>query len=118
MPLSTFSAVVVTALTAATLWSLPVEATTPPPTNQYGVTDEELRLLVASDHFELDHHGALRSVEPLLTPANTTPVMRAPDDLFTLHSRPGSPHTLYLDFDGHTVQDTEWRGGAHIDAPP
>ncbi|MFD1049128.1 zinc-dependent metalloprotease family protein, partial [Kibdelosporangium lantanae] len=38
-------------------------------------------------------------------------------DVFTLHSRPGSNRTIYLDFNGHTVQNTAWNNGALIQAP-
>jgi hypothetical protein len=32
------------------------------------------------------------------------------DDAFALHSRPGAPRTIYLDFDGHTVTGSAWTG--------
>lgn len=32
------------------------------------------------------------------------------DDAFELHSRPGAPRTIYLDFDGHTVTGAGWTG--------
>jgi hypothetical protein len=38
-------------------------------------------------------------------------------DVFTLHSRPGSNRTIYMDFTGHSVVGTAWNGGAQIDAP-
>jgi len=104
MPWSAGRAVVVVALSTATLWSIP---------NTPAVTEPRQQ-----NHFEEDPKGNLRSVEPLLTPRDSTPLVRAPDDVFTLHSRPDSPHTIYLDFDGHTTENTEWRGGARIDAPP
>ncbi len=33
------------------------------------------------------------------------------DETFTLHSRPDSNFTIYLDFDGHTTTDTSWNSG-------
>lgn len=41
-----------------------------------------------------------------------------PDDVFALSSRPSSPRTLYLDFDGDTRTGTAWAGGATIASPP
>ena len=32
----------------------------------------------------------------------------AVDDAFALHSRPGAPNVVYLDFDGHTITGTAW----------
>jgi PKD repeat protein len=34
----------------------------------------------------------------------------AASDAFHLHSRPGSPNAVYLDFDGHTITGTAWNG--------
>jgi PKD repeat protein len=41
----------------------------------------------------------------------------AAEDAFFLHSRPGAPNTLYLDFDGHSFSDTAWGSGT-IHAKP
>ena len=30
------------------------------------------------------------------------------DDVFSLHSNPDADHTIYLDFDGHTITGTQW----------
>lgn len=35
----------------------------------------------------------------------------AADDAFALHSRPGAPHVVYLDFDGHSFSGTAWGSG-------
>jgi PKD repeat protein len=35
-----------------------------------------------------------------------------PNTTFMLHSNPGSTNTLYLDFDGHSIQNTAWNNGA------
>jgi PKD repeat protein len=34
----------------------------------------------------------------------------AVDDAFVLHSRPGAPNVVYLDFDGHVISGTAWNG--------
>lgn len=36
------------------------------------------------------------------------PALTATEDALTLHSRPGSNRTIYLDFDGFTVKDSSW----------
>lgn len=41
-------------------------------------------------------------------PETETTEPAAAEDALTLHSRPGSPLTLYLDFDGFEVADTVW----------
>ena len=33
-------------------------------------------------------------------------------DAFLLHSRPGAPNTVFIDFDGHTISGTAWNGSA------
>ena len=32
------------------------------------------------------------------------------DDAFLLHSRPGAPNVVFIDFDGHTISGTAWNG--------
>jgi PKD repeat protein len=39
----------------------------------------------------------------------------AADDAFHLHSRPGAPNIVYLDFDGHIISGTAWNGIAGVD---
>ncbi|RPH96961.1 MAG: hypothetical protein EHM68_09970, partial [Lysobacterales bacterium] len=34
------------------------------------------------------------------------------DDAFTLHSKPGAPNVVYIDFDGHVIIGTAWNAGA------
>lgn len=41
-----------------------------------------------------------------------------PADVLALSSRPSSPRTLYLDFDGATYSGTAWKGGATIVSAP
>jgi PKD repeat protein len=45
------------------------------------------------------------------------PNASASDDAFWLHSRPGAPNVVYLDFDGHSFSNTAWSSGT-IDARP
>jgi hypothetical protein len=41
------------------------------------------------------------------------------DDAFLLHSRPGAPNTVFIDFDGHTISGTAWNGSiSSYDALP
>ncbi|KAL4457578.1 hypothetical protein ABPG75_012443 [Micractinium tetrahymenae] len=40
----------------------------------------------------------------------------APSEAFRLHSRPGAPYTLLLDFTGHTTTNTSWNSGWGLDA--
>lgn len=37
---------------------------------------------------------------------------------FKLHSRPGAPNVVFLDFDGHVFSGTAWGGGASYSAVP
>ncbi|MAT13663.1 MAG: hypothetical protein CMJ46_00105, partial [Planctomyces sp.] len=37
------------------------------------------------------------------------------EEVFKLHSNPGSNHTIYLDFDGHTTSGTDWNTFAGMD---
>jgi hypothetical protein len=43
--------------------------------------------------------------------ASPEPSASAADDAFALHSNPGAPNVVYLDFDGHVVSGTAWGGG-------
>ncbi len=41
------------------------------------------------------------------------------DDAFLLHSRPGAPNTVFIDFDGHIISGTAWNGSvSSYDALP
>ncbi|MDX1555649.1 MAG: fibronectin type III domain-containing protein, partial [Xanthomonadales bacterium] len=35
------------------------------------------------------------------------------DDAFLLHSRPGAPNVVYIDFDGHNITGTAWNSGGN-----
>ncbi|MCF6379341.1 zinc-dependent metalloprotease [Nocardioides KLBMP 9356] len=49
--------------------------------------------------------------------ADAAPSDAVPADVFDLSSRPGSPRTVYLDFDGATYSGTRWNNGATIVSP-
>ena len=64
------------------------------------------------DHHAHHRHAHRRS---LLAPSPSSAPASGPDpdvtdaaSVFKLHSRPGAPNTLLLDFTGHTVVNTEW----------
>lgn len=81
--------------------------------------DKILRMAVG-DHFQADRDGRIRSVERKRAAGPAPRALDVPPgvDVFTLHSRPTSNRTIYLDFNGHSVEGTAWNGGARIDAPP
>ncbi len=57
----------------------------------------------------VDECGRPYYVEPADSgPSRPEPVSAASADALTLHSRPGSALTLFLDFDGHAVSATAW----------
>lgn len=69
--------------------------------------------------FVVDNHAPAPALLPLPPPvASTGPppsgpltaqgVAPATGSIFTLHSRPGAPRVLYIDFDGETVSGTAW----------
>jgi hypothetical protein len=77
--------------------------------------------MAKGDHFQVDQRGRIRSVEkhpaaPTAASAAKAPAVPPGVDVFALHSRPSSNRTMYLDFNGHTAQDTAWGNGA-ITAP-
>lgn len=84
-----------------------------------GLPVSQVRQMATGDHYEVDQQGRIRSVEkPMAHSAARSSLAVPPDvDVFKLHSRPGSNRTLYMDFNGHTVQGTAWNGGALINAP-
>ena len=79
------------------------------------------------EHMRVDSQGFVLYVDPLpeegaeevtgyLPPSNNTAL-----DVLKLHSKPGSPNTLYVDFDGHILQGTIWNsssGNAILDMLP
>lgn len=66
------------------------------------LSDSTLQITSFGEMFHLDPAvegpGELTAVEPT-APLETT---------FQLHSKPGAPKTIYLDFNGHTVSNTVW----------
>ena len=62
-------------------------------------------------------HGGFSTLDPL---SAVSPSQAPLADTFKLHSLPGSQHTIYLDFDGHTTTGTTWNsasGRASITSP-
>jgi hypothetical protein len=70
------------------------------------------------EHMRVDPQGFILYVDPLPEagaeevtayppPSNNTAL-----DVLKLHSKPGSPNTLYVDFDGHILQGTVWNSGS------
>ncbi len=54
---------------------------------------------------------ATAETSPAETPAVAEGSAPATGSAFLLNSRPGSPHTIYLDFDGETVANSAWNVG-------
>lgn len=83
-----------------------------------GVTAATLRQMFITDRtLHADSGGELLYVEPTVPGETADPVVNAPesappvdDPVFSLASRPGADHTIYLDFDGHTTAGTSWNG--------
>ncbi len=73
------------------------------------------------EYLRVDAEGGVLYEEPASLVAAPEPAEVAPlaeavaapislTEAFSLHSRPGSTRTLYLDFDGHVVSGTIWNG--------
>ena len=78
-----------------------------------GMSSERLREILVNDPSAvLDRDALLLYQEPARTESATsapTAAAAAPaSQAFLLHSKPGSQHTIYLDFDGHDVSGTVW----------
>ncbi|MEL7210362.1 MAG: zinc-dependent metalloprotease family protein, partial [Actinomycetota bacterium] len=99
-----------------------------------GSTAEAVGAELAEDHtLAVDPNGELLYVDP---PAPGESPEQAPaagaeagaesappttDPVFSLHSRPGADHTIYLDFDGNTTTGTSWNASSGVDpivSPP
>lgn len=74
------------------------------------------------DVLESDVDGAIYYIEQSVNPSNasvpttemSSPLLSAALDVstvFSLHSNPGSEHTIYLDFDGSDLSATAWNQG-------
>ncbi len=71
--------------------------------------------------FRIDECGQLYVVDRAVPAAQRVVAdhpagVTVPDDVFALSSRPSSPRTLYLDFDGSTYTGTAWQSGATIES--
>ena len=80
-----------------------------------GMTEAELRDLLLDDRTAwVDGYGKVFFIEPEPPPIDpavadlAVPEAIDPADAFLLHSKPGSQHVIYLDFDGHLVSGTAW----------
>jgi len=98
---------------------------------RYGKSAEQLRRQFLEDPtLYVDQTDSLLFVddatEQAQSVASDAPVVSAaPYDYsqtFQLHSRPGSPHVIYLDFDGYVTSNTAWNanytGGQPINSAP
>ena len=57
-----------------------------------------------ADTFTGDRSSASRTARS----GGTPPVTMTSKTIFTLHSRPGAAHTIFVDFDGGTIKKTAW----------
>ena len=93
-----------------------------------GLSTASLRALFLSDLtlsvdggdqlFYVDQaYGEVSSSSPESSSSEAPPTT---DPVFSLHSRPGADHVIYLDFDGHTTVNTSWNGsyGTTLVSPP
>ena len=88
-----------------------------------GALDPKTIRLANDDDAYIDETGKLFYADVSLSPpatAETSPAEApsvaegtapATGSAFLLNSRPGSPHTIYLDFDGETVSNSAWNAG-------
>lgn len=79
-----------------------------------GMTVAELRREAKDPTAWLDTDGRMYFVEPKAKRPDNSKAEPAPlpySETFSLHSRPGSQRTVYLDFTGHTLQGTAWQRG-------
>lgn len=71
--------------------------------------DDEGGVLYA-DSFEFGDPEGVEGVEG--DPPSISPITSV-GEAFSLHSRPGAPHTLFLDLDGHVIENTAWNTGSN-----
>lgn len=76
----------------------------------------EARMLMSGDHLhELDWlpvPDATQMYEAAVIEGTSETAATVPlNDTFTLQSREGAAHTIYLDFDGHVTSNTYWNNG-------
>lgn len=99
----------------------------------YGIEPEEFRTLLKKDKtLRLDKEARLYVVDENTVPSPADGVIENTgfnqsslmplEQTFSLHSRPGAPRVIYLDFNGHLLQygKSAWTStyGADIQAPP
>lgn len=78
-----------------------------------GKTEQQVSAILADPTARVDARNRLHYVDPVPAASGIQAVEAAPypyTQTFTLHSRPGSQRTIYLDFDGLTVVNTAWNG--------
>ncbi len=78
-----------------------------------GTQPEDLTSLFLDDPTAfLSTDGMVGYVDPAPAPASSATLVEAlgatPADVFALHSLPSSTKVIYLDFDGHQMQDEAW----------
>ena len=99
------------AISIANIYSAAVGITPPAPKI---LTCSDLTCMQEYESSRLRLYGAAVDDRAMAAPFSTT-------NTFKLHSRPGSNHTIYLDFDGHTTTNTLWNtyfnGGKAITTP-
>ncbi len=92
-----------------------------------GWTPAQLRAVLAHDDTAwVDRDGRVFYVEPALDTAGAAADEPEVDsvapyplgDTFTLHSKPGSSRTIFLDFDGATVSGTAWNATNGVATTP
>ncbi len=97
-----------------------------------GTSEVELRKSLRDRAAHLDRKGRLFFVDAVVPASANAPTVAAATgssgpaapyaQTFTLHSRPGSPRVIYLDFNGQAVANTAWNssftGGAAFTAEP
>lgn len=81
--------------------------------------DADSRLFYACEGLVVNSNAAALTAAAAATSATAIPNST---DAFKLHSLPGAPHVIYLDFNGHVTSGTAWNssktGGADIVSAP
>lgn len=82
-----------------------------------GMSEQTLTRVLSTDATAwLDPSGRLFYIDPPQSASGATTAAGPfpTSQTFTLHSRPGSNRTIYLDFDGEVVSGTSWNGAYGI----
>lgn len=73
-------------------------------------------------YMRVDDEGGVYIADPVNPDAQTATVLRMAGvaelvpmgvDVFKLHSHPGASNVVYLDFDGHVIQNTAWNSSTY-----